>query len=184
MRFFHWTLLLFLFAWSCATAGTADQERIYPVYRDKIKEWQMRIQREGWSEAHLDSILFQFRRLATYRMEIHDHWDTPKEFIQKGFSGDCEDIAVFMMGTLKRLGYPNRIRILIVQAPVEDQARLRVYTIHCEQRGGDEDHSAALGCRLGFVFLCRRSLPRKMGGKSARCEKAKLGIFQWSFLIV
>ena len=71
----------------------------------------MRIQREGWSEAQLDSILFQFRRFATYRMEIQDRWDTPKEFIQKGFPGDCEDIAVFMVGTLKRLGYPYPIRV-------------------------------------------------------------------------
>jgi len=59
-------------------------------------------------------------------MEIQDHWDTPKEFIERGFSGDCEDITVFMMGTLKRLRYPHQIRILIVHELFEDHALLRV----------------------------------------------------------
>ena len=119
-------LFLFLFTWGCATEGTTDRERIHPVYREKIEEWQMRIRSEGWSESQVHSILTQFRTLATYRMEIQDHWDTPKEFIQKGFSGDCEDITVFMMGTLKRLGYPYPIRILIVHALFEDHALLRI----------------------------------------------------------
>ncbi len=86
----------------------------------------MRIQREGWSESQIHSILTQFRTLATYRMEIQDHWDTPKEFIERGFSGDCEDITVFMMGTLKRLDYPHQIRILIVHELFEDHALLRI----------------------------------------------------------
>jgi hypothetical protein len=59
-------------------------------------------------------------------MEIVDHWDTPKEFMRKGFSGDCEDITVFMMGTLKRLGYPHRVRVLIVEGLFEDHALLRL----------------------------------------------------------
>ena len=86
----------------------------------------MRIRREGWSESQVHSILNQFRTLATYRMEIEDHWDTPKEFIQKGFTGDCEDITVFMLGALKRLGYPYAVRILIVRGLFEDHALLRV----------------------------------------------------------
>jgi len=126
MRFFHWTLLLFIFTWGCATTETADRDRIDPVYREMIQEWQLRMQREGWSESQVHAILFQFRRLAAYRMEIRDHWDTPKEFIRKGFSGDCEDITVFMMGTLKRLGYPYRVRILIVHGLFEDHALLRM----------------------------------------------------------
>jgi hypothetical protein len=112
--------------WGCTTTETADRGRIHPVYREMIQEWQMRIQKEGWSESQVHSILFQFRSLATYRMEIRDHWDTPKEFIRKGFSGDCEDITVFMMGTMKRLGYPHRVRILIVHGLFEDHALLRV----------------------------------------------------------
>ena len=119
-------LSLFLFACGCATDGTTDRERINPVYREKIEEWQMRIRREGWSESQVHSILTQFRTLATYRMEIQDHWDTPKEFIQKGFSGDCEDIVVFMMGTLKGLDYPYPIHILIARALFEDHALLRM----------------------------------------------------------
>jgi len=128
MQCFRWVPFVFfiLFAWGCATTETAERERIHPLYREKIEEWQLRIQREGWSESQVHTLLKQFRGLATYRMEIQDHWDTPKEFIQKGFSGDCEDIAVFMMGTLKRLGYPQRVRILIVHDLFEDHALLRV----------------------------------------------------------
>ena len=47
-----------------------DRASLHPVYREKIKDWQMRIQREGWSEKQVHSILLQFRSLATYRMEI------------------------------------------------------------------------------------------------------------------
>ena len=125
-RFFPWILLLFVFAWGCAAPGPAGREWVQPVYREKINEWQMRIRREGWSENRIHSILRQFRGLAAYRMEIVDHWDTPKEFMRKGFSGDCEDITVFMMGTLKRLGYPHRVRVLIVQGLFEDHALLRL----------------------------------------------------------
>lgn len=125
-RFFWWTFLLFLFAWGCAAPGPTGREWVQPVYREKINEWQMRIQREGWSESQIHSILRQFRALAAYRMEIVDHWDTPKEFMRKGFSGDCEDITVFMMGTLKQLGYPHRVRVLIVAGLFEDHALLRL----------------------------------------------------------
>ncbi len=91
-----------------------------------IREWQMRIQKEGWSDNKVGSILTQFRSLATYRVEIRDRWDTPREFMQKGFSGDCEDIVVFMMGTLKRLNYPYGLRILIAGSLFEDHALLAV----------------------------------------------------------
>lgn len=124
MRFFQWALVLFLFTCGCATEGTTQRERIQPVYRQKIEEWQMKIRSEGWSDSQVHSILKHFRGLATYRMEIQDHWDTPKEFIQKGFTGDCEDITAYMMGTLKRLGYPYPIRILIVRNLFEDHALL------------------------------------------------------------
>jgi hypothetical protein len=125
-RFLRWALLLFILTSGCAAAGTGSREWVRPVYREKIREWQMRIQREGWSESQVHAVLSQFRTLAAYRMEIIDHWDTPKEFAEKGYSGDCEDIAVFMMATLKRLGYPHGIRILIVQGLFEDHALLRV----------------------------------------------------------
>jgi len=125
-RIFQLTLLLFLFACGCATTANDGREGIHPVYREKIKEWQTRIQRDGWSENQVHSVLLQFRSLAAYRVEIRDHWDTPREFMQQGFSGDCKNIAVFEMGVLKQLGYPYGIRILIVHALFEDHAVLRV----------------------------------------------------------
>ena len=62
-RVFHWTLLLFLFlfVWGCAATANDGREWVHPVYREKIKEWQMRIQREGWSESQVRSVLLQFR---------------------------------------------------------------------------------------------------------------------------
>jgi len=64
--------------------------------------------------------------MAAYRVEISDHWDTPREFMEKGFASDCKNIAAFEMGVLKRLGYPYQVRILIVHALFEDHAVLRV----------------------------------------------------------
>ncbi len=126
LRLFWFPLLLFVFVFGCATAGPGDRASLHPVYREKIKDWQMRIQREGWSETQVHSILLQFRGLATYRMEIGDHWDTPKEFMQKGFASDCKNIATYEMGALKQLGYPYQVRILIVHALFEDHALLRI----------------------------------------------------------
>jgi len=125
-RIFHWTLLLFLLACGCATTADDGRAWVHPAYREKIKEWQMKIQKEGWSESRVHSVLLQFRGLAAYRTEIRDHWDTPREFMEEGFSGDCKNIAVFEMGALKQLGYPYGIRILIVHALFEDHALLRV----------------------------------------------------------
>ncbi len=68
----------------------------------------------------------QCLKFAKYRTEKEDHWDTPKEFIQRGFQGDCEDIAVFIMATLKQLKYPYNIRIMTVKALTGDHAVLKV----------------------------------------------------------
>jgi len=115
--------VLFLALGSCATTENGGH---YPVYREKIQDWQTRIQREGWSENQVRSILRDFRSMATYRLEIGDHWDTPREFMAKGFASDCKNIAAFEMGVLKRLGYPHAVRILIVHALFEDHALLRI----------------------------------------------------------
>jgi len=125
-RFLRWALLFFILSSGCAATGAGTRAWVRPVYQEKIREWQVRIQREGWSESRVRAILSEFRTLIGYRMEIIDHWDTPKEFAEKGFLGDCEDMAVFMMATLKRLGYPLRIRVLIVEGFFEDHALLRV----------------------------------------------------------
>ena len=124
-RFFG-ILILFVISCGCATAGGVERDGIHPAYREKIRNWQQRIQREGWSQGQVESILGQFRSLVSYRMEIRDHWDTPKEFMRNRFSGDCEDIVVFMMGALKRMNYPYRVRILVVRTLFEDHALLRL----------------------------------------------------------
>ncbi len=125
-HFFFAVLFLSLFVWGCATTVDEGRQWVHPVYREKIKEWQMRIQEEGWSEKQVHSVLLQFRGLAAYRVEINDHWDTPADFIRQNFSGDCKNIAVFEMGVLKQLGYPYGVKILIVHALFEDHALLRV----------------------------------------------------------
>ncbi len=123
--FFQWALLLFIFAWGCAAPAPAGREWAGAVYREKTDGWQMKIRMEGWSESRVHSILLQFRGLAAYRMEIADHWDTPKGFMQKGFSGDCGHVGVSTMGTPKRPGYPHRVRVLIVEGLFGDHALLR-----------------------------------------------------------
>lgn len=125
-RFVFYGIFLFLFISACATNDSGERDWVHPVYREKIKEWQTRIQREGWSEGQVHSVLLQFRGLAAYRVEISDHWDTPKEFLRKGFQGDCKNIAIYEMAVLKQLGYPHGIRILIVHALFEDHALLKV----------------------------------------------------------
>jgi hypothetical protein len=125
-KWYMLAVLLFVLTYGCASTGPDKPAPPNPVYREMIKEWQLRIQREGWSEDLIHSILFQFRTIATYRTEAVDHWDTPKEFMRRGFSGDCEDIAIFMMGNLKYLGYPYKIRIVIVRAILGDHAMLRI----------------------------------------------------------
>jgi transglutaminase-like putative cysteine protease len=76
-----------------------------------IEDWQRRIQAEGWTRYIIDEIMEDCVSLTQYRLEIDDHWDTPREFFQRGLRGDCEDIAVFMLATLKNLDYPHQVRI-------------------------------------------------------------------------
>ena len=123
-QLFAWMLAFLVFA-GCA-GGTRNREPVDPVYKEMIREWQLRMQKEEWSEDLIHSILFQFRTIATYRTEAVDHWDTPKEFMRRGFSGDCEDIAVFMMWTLRKIGYPHKAKILIVGSVLGDHALLKI----------------------------------------------------------
>lgn len=95
-------------------------------YYEQIKDWQKRVKKEGWSETLIDEVTIQIVELAKFRTESRDHWDTPKEFMQRGFQGDCEDIAVFMMATLKRLEYPFGVRVMLVETSMQDHSVLKV----------------------------------------------------------
>jgi hypothetical protein len=95
-------------------------------YRWEIELWQKRIQKEGWNESLLDNIMSTCLLIARYEKDSDDdYWKTYQEFI-KDFSGDCEDITVFMYGTLKRLAYPKGIRLRIIRMPLGDHAVLMV----------------------------------------------------------
>lgn len=104
---------------------TAQQPNRSPYY-DKIRQWQEQIRKEGWSAATVDDIINETRRLTKYETEFEDNWLTPAAFIRAGFQGDCEDIAIFMMGTLKRVGYPHKVRILVIRDILYDHAQLKV----------------------------------------------------------
>ncbi|MBN1105212.1 MAG: hypothetical protein JXL84_17495 [Deltaproteobacteria bacterium] len=118
-------MLLFLLS-ACQTPRGVSGNTTGDLYYQKIREWQNRIQREGWTVGRLDDVLGEALGFVIYRLEIDDHWDTPHEFIHRGFQGDCEDIAVFMMGTLRYLRYPHRVRVLAVQGVFTGHALLKV----------------------------------------------------------
>jgi hypothetical protein len=120
--------LLILFSGGCTTLSSPSQSRTTERYLEMIEDWQRRINAEGWSEYAVDEIMEDCVKLTEYRMELDDHWDTPKEFFQRGFQGDCEDIAVFMMATLKNLGYPYQVRIAATRPMLgtEDHALVKV----------------------------------------------------------
>ncbi|MEW6668902.1 MAG: hypothetical protein AB1512_27145 [Thermodesulfobacteriota bacterium] len=120
------SFLCILVVAGCAGTYQAAPERIHGIYFDQIKEWQKRIQENGWSRQDLDDVVQGCLKYVKYEAETDDHWDTPQEFMNKGFRGDCEDIAVFMMATLRRLQYPRSVRILAVKTLMGDHAVLKV----------------------------------------------------------
>ena len=119
------TLGLFLVT-GCMSFYQPTPTKTKGLYYEKIKEWQLRIKDEGWSEGLVTDVVRNLTKLAKYRKDEYDSWDTPKEFIGRGFEGDCEDIAIFVMGTLKRLEYPYLVRVLAVSTSDQDHALLRV----------------------------------------------------------
>ena len=119
-------VLMLGFSCVSSTRRLADEENPSRPYYQQIREWQQRIQKEGWAETQVHRILNACIQLVEYDVEIDDHWDTPREFIQKGFRGDCEDIVIFLMGTLKRLKYPYDIKIVAVTGLFESHALLKV----------------------------------------------------------
>jgi hypothetical protein len=119
-------LAFLMVAAGCAAFYQPAPERINGLYHEQIRDWQKRVQEEGWSRQRVDEVVKGCLRLVLYEPEENDHWDTPQEFIDKGFRGDCEDIAVFIMATLRRLNYPNGVRILGVRTLLGDHAVLKV----------------------------------------------------------
>lgn len=95
-------------------------------YRWAIERWQQRIQEESWNEPLVDNIMSSCLKFAKYEPERDDdYWKTYQEFL-RDFKGDCEDISIFMYGTLKRLEYPNRVRLRIIRMPSGDHSVLMV----------------------------------------------------------
>jgi len=80
----------------------------------KMLDWQERTKREKWSTHLVDEIMAKCVEISSYEDEIinMDFWKTYNEFIKDNFRGDCEDIAAFMFGTLKRLDYPYDVRMI------------------------------------------------------------------------
>jgi hypothetical protein len=120
------TVLSLLLMAGCAAAKREPAQNPEIPYGKKIRDWQERIRREGWSESAVRALLADCRSLVRYQVELKDHWSTSREFIESGMEGDCEDIALFLMATLKHLGYPHRVRVLVVKEFFSDHALLRV----------------------------------------------------------
>jgi predicted transglutaminase-like cysteine proteinase len=121
------TLFLMLTA-GCAALYQPAPDRINGAYYEQIKEWQRRVNEEGWTKNLVDDMVNESIKLSKYRLDKKgDHWDTPKEFIARSFQGDCEDIGIFAMANLKRLKYPHKVRIMAVKTLlITDHAVLRV----------------------------------------------------------
>ena len=77
-----------------------------------------KVRQEGWSKGLVSDIVDSCLKISKYEPEPagRDHWKTYGEF-QKDFRGDCEDIATFMYGTLKRLDYPHALKLRISRMP-------------------------------------------------------------------
>jgi hypothetical protein len=118
--------ILMLLYWGCSWMEPKEPPPEARPYYQKIKQWQKRIEKEGWSVALIDDVMYQSRRLTRYEMEFDDEWQTPGSFVRDGLRGDCEDIAFFMMGTLKQLGYPYLTRVLVIEDLFADHAQLKV----------------------------------------------------------
>ncbi len=96
-------------------------------YYQSIEQWQQKVREEGWSEDKVNGIVDSCLMMSRYAREPakRNHWKTYNEF-QRNFRGDCEDIATFMYGTLKRLGCPYALKLRIIRMPAGDHAVLLV----------------------------------------------------------
>lgn len=150
----QFTLLFYLVIALSGCAGTGDisfnqDNHISPqqgAYYKAILSWQDRLNQKsfqnfdfpqlavlknsiaasGWTNDSVDTVIEDIRRLTCMTMETSDHWDTPKEFVDRNFQGDCEDIAIFLLAMLKKLEYPGQVRIFAVKSQFVDHAMLKV----------------------------------------------------------
>jgi hypothetical protein len=102
-------------------------------YRQYIEKWQQRVQEEGWDNNMVNAVVESCLKMSKYEPEPahQDHWKSYREF-QSDFRGDCEDIATFMYGTLKRLNYPHGLKLRIIRMPAGDHAVLMVQLPNAE----------------------------------------------------
>jgi hypothetical protein len=109
-------LLIFLLLLLTGCSLVRNPVDVKAQYLDQIKEWQQRQKKEGWTISLVDEIVRETRWRASYVPDAlgTDYWDTFRESYNKGFRGDCEDIAVAIIGTLKHLGYPHKAMVRIV----------------------------------------------------------------------
>lgn len=91
-----------------------------------IKNFRQRVAQEGWTDQAVVEILTATQKLTRPVMKTDNHWDTPQEFVARNFEGNCADIAIFMLATLKSLGYPYQARILAAKTMFVDHALLKV----------------------------------------------------------
>jgi hypothetical protein len=121
-----WLVLLIGVAQGCSPAYFQPRQPGND-YRLEIEDWQERIRQEGWHEALVNDIMAKCIRLSKYETDpdATDYWMTYREFIQS-FRGDCEDIATFMYGTLKRLNYPEAVRLRALRMPLGDHVVVMV----------------------------------------------------------
>ena len=103
-----------------------DEKTLHSLDTDIIQEFKNRVAQEGWSNEMVVEILVKSQKLTRAALDIEDHWDTPQEFVDRNFEGDCEDIAIFMLATLRTLGYPHQARILAAKTMFVDHALLKV----------------------------------------------------------
>lgn len=121
--------LWFVLVLTCAACSPAYFQPPQPGidYRLQIETWQQKIRQKGWSEALVDEIMTTCVMLSKYEPDPKDQdvWMTYQEFTET-FQGDCEDIATFMYGTLKRLDYPRDVRLRILRMPLGDHVVVMV----------------------------------------------------------
>lgn len=103
-----------------------DEKTLHSLDTNIIKEFKNRVAQEGWSNEMVVELLVKSQKLTRAALDIEDHWDTPQEFVDRNFEGDCEDIAIFMLATLRTLGYPHQARILAAKTMFVDHALLKV----------------------------------------------------------